>query len=59
MDRCDFTAQTQDLITIVEWIVDQPWSNGNMAAEGVSYEGSTAEMLVRLGHPAVKLCTAV
>ena len=46
--------QTRDLVTIVEWITNQPWSDGSIVAEGISYEGSTAEMLVRLCHPAVK-----
>ena len=39
---------------IVDWIVGQPWSNGRVGASGVSYEGTTAEMLLVNGHPAVK-----
>jgi putative CocE/NonD family hydrolase len=37
---------------IVDWIVKQPWSNGRVGAEGVSYEGNTAIMVAN--HPAVK-----
>ena len=39
---------------IVDWIVRQPWSNGNVGATGISYEGTTAMLLAATGHPAVK-----
>jgi len=39
---------------VVSWIVDQPWSNGRVGSTGVSYDGTTAEMLVVNRHPAVK-----
>ena len=39
---------------IVDWIVVQPWSNGKVGAHGISYLGTTAELLVALNHPAVK-----
>ena len=39
---------------VVSWIVAQPWSNGKVGSTGVSYEGSTAEFLGTLGHPAVR-----
>jgi uncharacterized protein len=39
---------------IVDWIVSQPWSNGNVGGWGISYLGTTAELLGALGHPAVK-----
>jgi putative CocE/NonD family hydrolase len=38
----------------VDWIIEQPWSNGKVGAYGISYEGNTAELLARLNHPAVK-----
>lgn len=41
---------------IVDWIVNQPWSNGNVGSTGVSYVGTTAEMLLVNQHPAVKAC---
>ena len=43
-----------DLGEIVEWIVEQPWSNGRIGAYGVSYDGNTAELLMLNRHPAVK-----
>lgn len=39
---------------VVEWIVGQPWSNGLVGSTGVSYEGTTAEFLATVGHPAVR-----
>lgn len=39
---------------IVDWIIRQPWSEGAVGATGVSYGGTTAEMLLLCQHPAVK-----
>ncbi len=39
---------------IVNWVIKQPWSNGLVGATGVSYEGTTADMLLVNGHPAVR-----
>lgn len=39
---------------IAEWIVGQPWSNGRIGSTGVSYDGTTCEMLLVNGHPAVQ-----
>lgn len=44
----------EDAREIVDWIIAQPWSNGKVGAHGISYLGTTAEMLVMLNHPAVK-----
>lgn len=46
--------EVQDGFDIVEWIVHQPWSDGNVGAHGISYSGTTAELLTATGHPAVK-----
>lgn len=39
---------------IVDWIIAQPWSNGNVGATGVSAVGMTANWLATARHPAVK-----
>ncbi|WP_174278361.1 CocE/NonD family hydrolase [Sphingomonas bacterium] len=39
---------------IVDWIAAQPWSNGRVGDEGISYVGTTAEMLLRNHNPKVK-----
>jgi putative CocE/NonD family hydrolase len=46
--------ETADGAEIVDWIVAQPWSNGRVGTTGVSYDGTTAEMLLVNGHPAVR-----
>lgn len=39
---------------VLDWIVDQPWSNGYVGATGVSYPGMAAQQLGALGHPALR-----
>lgn len=39
---------------IADWIVAQSWSNGRIGSTGVSYDGTTCEMLLINGHPAVQ-----
>ncbi len=44
----------EDARQVVDWIIEQPWSNGLVGGYGISYVGTTAELLAALGHPAVK-----
>ncbi len=46
--------EIKDGADIVDWIISQPWSDGNVVANGVSYSGITAELLGANKHPAVK-----
>ena len=39
---------------IVDWILEQPWSNQEVVAMGISYSGTTSECLLLNQHPAVK-----
>jgi putative CocE/NonD family hydrolase len=39
---------------VIDWIIDQPWSNGLVGATGVSYPGMAAQQLAALGHPALR-----
>jgi pimeloyl-ACP methyl ester carboxylesterase len=43
-----------DYQAVIDWITDQPWSNGRVGAVGVSYAGTTAELMTTLQHPALK-----
>lgn len=43
-----------DYPEILDWIVEQPWSNGDVALTGGSYMGITALFTAASGHPAVK-----
>jgi len=49
----------RDAGEIVDWIVAQPWSNGRVGGIGVSYVGTTAELLAVPHHPAVKAIAAM
>lgn len=46
--------EARDGKDVVDWIISQPWSNGKVGATGVSYGGTTAELLLVNRHPAVK-----
>lgn len=48
--------EVQDGKDIVDWIIAQAWSSGKVGTTGVSYLGTTAEMLLVNQHPAVKAC---
>ncbi|GIV32906.1 MAG: putative serine esterase [Chitinophagales bacterium] len=48
--------EVKDGAEIVDWIISQPWSNGKVASTGISYVGTTAELLLINQHPAVKAC---
>jgi putative CocE/NonD family hydrolase len=39
---------------LVNWVVAQPWCNGNIGAIGTSYEGGAAQFVATVHHPAVK-----
>ncbi len=41
---------------VVDWIISQPWCDGKVGTTGISYLGTTAEMLLANQHPAVKAC---
>jgi len=46
--------ETKDYDEVVDWIIQHPWSNGAVGTVGISYEGTTAEMVVTNCNPAVK-----
>ncbi len=43
-----------DYREIIDWIILQPWSNGNIVTYGSSYPGVCAEQVATLNHPAIK-----
>jgi len=43
-----------DTYNIIDWVVQQPWSDGQVAGYGLSYPGNCAELLLATEHPAVK-----
>ncbi|TFF97879.1 MAG: CocE/NonD family hydrolase [Promethearchaeota archaeon] len=46
--------EVKDGVDIVDWITSQPWSDGNVVSNGISYTGFTAEWLATNNHPKVK-----
>lgn len=42
--------EVRDYGELVDWIVEQPWSDGSVGATGISYEGIAAELLA-VAHP--------
>ena len=49
-----YEDEVRDGADIIDWIIRQPWSNGNVGSTGISYNGTTAEFLVVNRHPALK-----
>ena len=39
---------------VIDWIVSQPWSNGNVGATGISGPGMLSQWLTTAKHPALK-----
>ncbi|ETA53884.1 CocE/NonD family hydrolase [Ponticoccus alexandrii] len=54
--RDGFRSPTErlDSAEIADWVIAQPWSNGDLGATGISYLGAAADFLASTGHPAVK-----
>ncbi len=53
--RTEFSpAEVLDGWDVLDWIVAQPWSDGAVGATGISYPGTTSELVGTLGHPALK-----
>ncbi len=46
--------EVKDGADVVDWIISQPWSDGNVVSKGISYTGTTAELFASNCHPAVK-----
>jgi putative CocE/NonD family hydrolase len=47
-------AEREDYRDLMDWILEREWSNGKIGAAGISYEGTAAEFMGLLGHPACK-----
>ena len=43
-----------DFAAVVDWVVAQDWSDGQVAPYGISYLGMAAQRMAAYGHPAVK-----
>ena len=48
--------EVKDGAEVVDWIIQQPWSNQSVGTTGISYAGTSAEFLLVNHHPNVKAC---
>ena len=46
--------EIKDGSDVVDWIISQPWSDGNVVSKGISYTGTTAELFAKNNHQAIK-----
>lgn len=46
--------EVMDAKTVLDWVITQPWSDGNIGSYGTSYTGTTAELLCATKHPSIK-----
>ena len=51
-------AEAGDALAVLDWIVSRPWSDGRVAAVGISYGGTAALLLAARGHPALRAVAA-
>lgn len=52
---CEWSPdEIRDGAQVVDWILCQPWSDGQVGALGTSYSGAAAELLLINQHPAVR-----
>lgn len=56
---CFSADEIADGSDVVDWIVAQPWCDGNVAAIGISYDSIAAEHLAASGHPNVRAVLAL
>ena len=47
-----------DAEAVLDWIVSRPWSDGRVAAVGISYGGTAALLLAARGHSALRAVAA-
>ncbi|MBX3148012.1 MAG: CocE/NonD family hydrolase [Gemmatimonadales bacterium] len=47
-------TETRDAYDVMDWMVKQPWSDGNLGMFGGSYLGITQYMAASTAHPALK-----
>ena len=46
--------EVNDASDVLDWVIEQTWSNGKVGSYGTSYTGTTAELLCATKHPSLK-----
>lgn len=49
-----YEYEGKDINTVIDWIIEQPWSNGEVGMQGGSYTGFTQWAATKNLHPALK-----
>ncbi|NNF58854.1 MAG: CocE/NonD family hydrolase [Rhodothermaceae bacterium] len=49
-----FIDETPDLLDALEWMLDQPWSDGRVGIYGSSSSSYSGQLLAATGHPAIR-----
>lgn len=52
-------SSQQDYLPIIEWVTEQPWTDGNIGVRGVSDLSINALFAAQTGHPAIKAVFAL
>ena len=47
-------AETRDFGDVIDWIVEQPWSDGKVAGWGSSYTANTVDWMVERARPSLR-----
>ena len=53
-DVVPYEFEGQDVNAMIDWIIEQPWSNGQVGMQGGSYTGFTQWAATKEIHPALK-----
>ena len=51
--------EIDDLVEVLDWVVRQAWSDGQVGLFGFSYNGNVAELLAARAHPSVKAAAPI
>jgi len=51
--------EQKDYVQVLDWVVQQPWSNGSVGMHGTSLLGITSVLAAASGHPAIKAVYAI
>ncbi len=49
-----YEFEGSDIYEVIDWIIEQPWSNGEVGMQGGSYNGFTQWAATKRLHPAIK-----
>ena len=54
-EYCDPTCECDDAYDMIDWLIKQPWCDGNIGMSGMSYNGYTQFAAASSRHPNLKM----